>query len=215
VTIAVESILLNNYISDGRVNYSKLKEDEWLADQIECIRSTSLKEMTHNEKFVFWINTYNILTLHSVQLELNKNPDWKGNVLPISKLKFFISRKHEVAGKKLSLYHIENSILRKQFDDPRIHFALNCGSISCPYLPGRLFTVDNIEDYLNDMASNFINEQGGVVLKDDIVYLSRIFKWYKKDFNGDLLRFISDFWKGPPLERLKIKFMKYNWKINS
>ena len=211
----MDSILLKNYISDGRVNYAKLSQDKWLADQIEYIRNVSISNMTDTEQFVFWINTYNILTLYSVQLELAKKPNWKGNISPISKLKFFISRKHEVDGKKLSLYHIENSILRKQFGDPRIHFALNCGSISCPYLPERLFTVENIEDYLDDMASNFINEQGGVVLNGDIIYLSRIFKWYKKDFEGNLLRFITEYWKGPPLVKLKIKFMKYDWRINS
>ena len=176
MTLLVDSILLRNYISDGRVNYAKLSQDKWLADQIEYIRNVSISNMTDTEQFVFWINTYNILTLYSVQLELAKKPNWKGNISPISKLKFFISRKHEVDGQKLSLYHIENSILRKQFGDPRIHFALNCGSISCPYLPERLFTVENIEDYLDDMASNFINEQRGVVLNGDIVYLSRIFK---------------------------------------
>lgn len=130
---------------------------------------------------------------------------------------FFILRRHKIANQRISLYNLENRILRKQFQEPRIHFAINCASTSCPYLPERLFDAENLEEYLETLTHSFINDQGGVQIENDTLYLSKIFKWYAKDF-GDktaLLAFISKYWEGESLpDNPKIEYLTYDWSLN-
>ncbi|MCE7735290.1 MAG: DUF547 domain-containing protein, partial [Candidatus Heimdallarchaeota archaeon] len=131
---------------------------------------------------------------------------------------FFYLRKHKVAGMKLSLYTLENKILRKKFKDPRIHFAINCASISCPFLPGKLFLPENLSEFLEDLTEQFVNNQNSVILKENILYVSRIFKWYKKDFkgHGGVIPFIQKYWKGEKFSNnTKLKYLHYDWEINS
>jgi len=155
-----------------------------------------------------------------VLIELKKNPNWKGNISLLSKFRFFILRKFMVAGKKRSLNFIEHGILRKKFRDPRIHFAINCGSASCPYLPNQLFSVKTLERTLDKLTSFFINS-GNVRISNDgnVLFLSKIFKWYKKDFDntGGLEQFINKSWKKEPLNfsKLEIKYDDYDWQLNN
>lgn len=134
---------LKPYIdNNGLVKYESLKEDKWLTKQFQRLKTTDLHGMNYNEEFAFWLNAYNILTIKGVYMELERNPNWKGNISLINKIRFFFLRRFNVAGKKINLRNLENKILRKRFKDPRIHFAINCASKSCPNLPDRLFHAE-------------------------------------------------------------------------
>ncbi len=210
------NILLSKFIKNNLVDYDLLLEDDWLDKQIKMIECANLEKYSKKEKLVFWINTYNIIVLKSVIIEFSKNSNWRGNISIIGKFKFFIFRKHKVSNHYLSLYQIENTILRKEFNDPRIHFAINCASLSCPYLPDRLFDVDTIDDYLEYLTHEFINNKNNVIVMNNILYLNRIFKWYKNDFDskGGLITFINKY-TNDKLIFEKIKYFKYDWKVNS
>lgn len=116
--------------------------------------------------------------------------------------------------------YIKHSIIRRRFRDPRVHFALNCGSTSCPFLPNKLFQAESLDKCLNNLAKFFINS-GNVRIdeKTKTVYLSRIFKWYKRDFAtaGRLQQFINKYWKKDAIDftKLKIKFKDYDWSLNT
>jgi hypothetical protein len=115
--------------------------------------------------------------------------------------------------------------LRKRFKDPRIHFAINCASKSCPNLPNRLFTAENLDKYLDSLTISFINDTDHVFLdsKKDILYLNPIFKWYAKDFEtkGGVKRFIQFYLKdvgktiSESFKRAKIEYLTYDWSINA
>ena len=203
----------------GKVDYSLLKKDQWFWEQIFALENADLRNYTRNEKLAFWLNTYNLLTIKGVLIELDKNPKWKGNVTVLAKLRFFILRKFLVAGKKLSLNYIEKNIIRRRFKDPRVHFALNCGSASCPFLPNKLFQAESLDKYLDNLTKFFINS-GNVRIDEETrtVYLSRIFKWYKRDFAvvGGLEQFINKYWKKNVIDFTKylIKFEDYDWSLN-
>ena len=203
----------------GKVDYSLLKKDQWFWEQIFALENADLRKYTRNEKLAFWLNTYNLLTIKGVLIELDKNPKWKGNVTVLAKLRFFILRKFLVAGKKLSLNYIEKNIIRRRFKDPRVHFALNCGSASCPFLPNKLFQAESLDKYLDNLTKFFINS-GNVRIDEETrtVYLSRIFKWYKRDFAvvGGLEQFINKYWKKNVIDFTKylIKFEDYDWSLN-
>ena len=210
--------ILQPYIRDGKVDYQQLMGDDFLKNKISNIENAEILETTGLTEFSFWLDAYNLLTLNAVIDKLNKNPSWKGNLTIWSKINFFYLKRHRVAGKKLSLYTIENKILRKRFKDPRIHFALNCASVSCPVLPGSLFSGVELEDYLEELTSQFINDQHSVVLDNNILNVNRIFKWYKKDFKdpGGVIAFINKYWKGNAIsEDVTIKYLDYDWHINS
>jgi len=213
---------LQKWINEfGDVNYSKLNESKEFWKQIAIIENFDLKNINRKEKFAFWLNAYNFITIKSVLLELKKDPAWKGNLSLVSKLRFFILRKHKVAKGKYNLNSIEHKKIRKDFNDPRIHFAINCGSASCPYLPNQLFTSGNLEKTLDGLTKFFINSNANVCYDEklNLLFLNKIFSWYSKDFKseGGIKKFIAKYWKGPidKLENSKIYFKKYNWKLNA
>ncbi|NHK30698.1 MAG: DUF547 domain-containing protein [Asgard group archaeon] len=213
--------LLKNYINtQGFVDYNLIKNNEWFWEQITCIEKINLENLTKEEQFAFWLNTYNILIIRGVLYELEKNSDWKGNISLISKLRFFILRKYAVGGKKISLNFIEHKILRKRFRDPRIHFVINCGSISCPFLPNKLIKSENLDKTLKGLTSFFINS-GNIVIDSDnkLLVISKIFKWYKKNFNefGGVRKFINNYLKIKiqNIEDYSIRYEKYDWRLNN
>lgn len=217
---------LKPYIdSEGLVNYKSLKEDKWLSEQVKQLETANLQDMNNDEEFAFWLNAYNILTLKGVCVELKSNPKWKGNLSLIARVKFFVLRRFQVAGKKINLRDLENKILRERFKDPRIHFAINCASKSCPNLPDRLFKAESLDSYLDSLTTSFINDADHVFLDTEavILYLNPIFKWYKKDFkiSGGVKDFILKYLKNPSqsfintFKKAKIIHLKYDWAINS
>ncbi len=217
-----ENIMLKSYIdgSSGLVNYQKLKDDDWLHQKIKEWEETDLSSYTKQEEFAFWLNAYNLFTLNGVLLEFEKNPNWKGNTSFFSKFKFFYMRKFMIAQQKISLWKLENKILRKRFQDPRLHFAINCASNSCPYLPGRLFQAKTLDDYLDQLSIDFINNPQNVNFnhQQQVMNLSMIFKWFKKDFLplGGVISFIEKYHRSVPeqISEYKIKYIKYNWELN-
>ncbi len=124
------------------------------------------------------------------------------------------------------MYQIENKILRKEFSDPRIHFALNCASQSCPLLKDGLYSAENLDQELDMAATLFIRSFKGVWLdqKNRILYLSPIFKWYRKDFE-ESSESISEFVKKYLVEEdrqfieddpseMRIRHQEYDWALN-
>jgi hypothetical protein len=217
------NVVLKDFIdpTSGLVNYQKLKNDIWLQERVFEWESMDLKGFTFDEKFAFWLNAYNIFTLKGVLIELSKNPKWEGNLSYWSKIKFFFLRKFTIANQKINLRHLENKILRKEFKDPRIHFAINCASASCPYLPDRLFHAETLDNFLDSLTTDFIRNPKNLSYNQDskTLKLSMIFKWYINDFGGKegLLKFLNRYNKDIPLDSqsLNVDYFKYDWHINS
>lgn len=205
---------------EGKFDYNLLNANEvWLEEQIQEIKTTKIETLSKSDTFAFYLNAYNILTLKSVLIELNKNPNWEGNTGWVSRLRFFLLRKFSIGGKKMSLYTLENKILRKKFKDPRIHFALNCASNSCPALLGNLFIGESLDETLTLLTESFVNNPNNVSIDEErrIIFLNQIFKWYKKDFRPDgVINFIAKY-KNIQVNRLmnfQVKYLKYDWTLN-
>ncbi len=123
----------------------------------------------------------------------------------------------EVDGEPASLDHIEHKILRKEFDEPRIHFAINCASYSCPPLRPEAYQAIKLESQLEEQASLFINNPRWNIIRKDEVKLSSIFKWFTSDFtqNGNLREFVNRYSKNKIKSGQKISFMDYDWGLNN
>ncbi len=126
-----------------------------------------------------------------------------------------------------SLNDIEHGISRKNFKDPRVHFALVCASLSCPVLRSEAYTSDKLNNQLNEQGKLFVNNQhkNRFDLKNRVAYLSKIFDWYKSDFgksNKDLLLYISRYLNNPAVvksiknntDKWDIEYLPYNWCLN-
>jgi len=222
--------LLTQYVdAEGRVDYSSIDTEKAVEDYVKWLKSFDPENLkTKDEKLAFWINTYNMLTIHGVCSQLRKNPDFakKGNKSFFQRFRFFWLTKYQIGKRKYSLYQIENKILRKKFSDPRIHFALNCASQSCPLLKNNLYSAENLDQELDMAATMFIRSPKGAHLdrKNKILYLSSIFKWYKKDFekaSGSILEFVKKYLKEEDrkfiqdhLSEMKISYQGYDWGLN-
>ena len=226
--------LLKNHVDEnGNTNYrgfldNKVKLEEYL----ESLKLSKLSELNKiSEKLSFWINAYNALTIYQVILLAEK----KGKV-PKSYYKFgFLSAIHKIyedksfliAGMHVTLSEIENKILRGQFEEPRIHSALNCATGSCPIIRKEAYLPEKLNNQLEEATHKFVNSDNGVkIIKPGHLEVSKIIlSWYKNDFKnkfGSVLDFLKKYAQGIKLEELnklkndnELKVMKYDWKINS
>jgi GH15 family glucan-1,4-alpha-glucosidase len=228
----------------SRVAYEKMIGSDAYGEYLEL--SYSLRKMdlaqlqAREEKVAFWINLYNVIVIHAV-IELGVRDSVK------EVRNFFKRVRYQIGTMHFAPYEIEHGILRgnrrppyslfhtfskddERFAyrveslDPRIHFALVCASSSCP--PIDVYTAGNIDEELEISGRTFLNT-GGLVLdrKEQAASLSRIFKWYDKDFGenqADILRFASHYLYEEEdrifIEKhagdIKVYYQDYDWRLN-
>lgn len=212
--------LLNRHVDQGVVDYQGFQEDEADLDRyLEMLAEVDPDALSKDTRFSFYVNAYNAWT---IKLILSRYPD----ITSIKDLGSLFSSpwKKKIAridGELLTLDRIEHEILRKQFKDPRVHFAVNCASKSCPPLQGEPFVGERLDDQLNRAAVEFINNPHFNRLEGDTLWVSKIFDWFGEDFNQDVLgTFIR--YAEPQLKaelennrvRIKIRHLEYDWSLN-
>ncbi len=203
--------LLNSFVDDnGNVNYIGFKKESGTLNQyLEQLGSNTVNEdWSREKKLTYYINLYNAAT---VKLILDNYPLASITDIPKPWDKKWI----KYGGELISLGEIEHKILRKM-NEPRIHFAINCASFSCPKLLNAAYTEDKLDKQLDMAAKAFINDPSHNVISENKVQLSRIFKWYKKDFekNGSLILYLNQYLKSSISPDTKIEYIKYNWNLN-
>ena len=119
----------------------------------------------------------------------------------------------EIGGDYYSLNQIENDILRKQFPDPRIHFALNCAARSCPPLASFAFTPEQLDHQLDQQTRAFVNQTIRASEGSKPLYLNKIFDWYGADF-GDLHTFVNRYADKKISRDRPLIFKEYDWSLN-
>ncbi len=212
--------LLSRNIRNGLVDYRKLKKEESILDgYLEFLEETNINALSRNEKFAFYINAYNAWTL---KLVLSSYPgirsikDIKGGYGSPWKIPMV-----KTNGEVLTLDYIEHRILRPVFKDPRVHFAINCASISCPPLKHEAYRGEELERQLADSAETFINDGRNNYFRGDTLYISRLFSWFREDFGNDPIGFIRKYAHCELKEmirnsgnRIRIKYLPYDWSLN-
>ena len=142
---------LQKYVTDGKVNYQKVKSNETeLTVLTEYIASVSLDSLDANTKKAYLINVYNL----SVIQQVISNYPIKS---PMDVVGFFESTKFNVGGTKMTLNHIENEILRKEYKDPRFHFVLVCGALGCPVIADYAYNNLELESQLETQTKLALN----------------------------------------------------------
>lgn len=202
-------LLLSKYVSStGLADYRNFKKDEKLLDSyLELLKQNPPNRSdSKNEKLAYWINAYNAFT---IKLILQNYP--VRSIQNIENGKAWDKIWINIGGKNYSLNNIEHDIIRKQFNDPRIHFALNCSALSCPPLLNHAYEGSKLEAQLEQQSHSFINNPKYNQLTKAELKLSMIFKWYQDDF-GDVRKFIAKYAGINP--KAKISWLEYDWRLN-
>lgn len=204
-------VQLGQFVSDkGVVDYSGWQSQEAALDKyLEALsKAVPTKSTPADVEMAYWINAYNAFT---VKLILDNYPI--KSIMKLDNGKVW-DRKWIVLGNATySLNDIEHEILRKEFDDPRIHFAVNCAAQSCPPLWNRAFTKDNLDLGLEKRTRTFINNPVYNSLHKNKLTLSKIFDWYRQDF-GDLVAYVSQYTNMGIDKSATVNFHEYDWSLN-
>ena len=200
-------------------------------DKLSEVSRAGFDTWSKEKQLAFLINAYNAWT---VEFILTEYPDLEsikdlGSLFSSPWDKEFIP----LLGKKISLNDIEHGLIRgsDRYNDPRIHFAVNCASIGCPALREEAYTADNLEQQLTQQTERFLTDTSRNYIKGDSFYLSSIFKWYGDDFEvgfrgtKSIQSFIGLYAEALTLntqqaltlknQDFNVKFLDYNWKLNA
>lgn len=225
-----DNILKESVIYDDKQSWFNYKDldTKKLNIYLKSLSKVSKKEFnsfTKDQQLAFLINAYNAFTIKLIK----KNYPLKtiksiGSIFKSAwKIRFI-----NFLGDKVHLDNIEHDMIRKNFNEPRIHFAVNCASIGCPSLLNRVFIADRLEIQLSKVEKDFLTDfkKNRVDHKNNKIYLSKIFKWYGKDFTknyGTLNNYIIKFFKKTEgkknikldkLQKYSIEWTYYNWDLN-
>ena len=212
--------LLARYVKEGGVDYRGFKDEEAKLDQyLKILENTHTKALSRDEQFAFYVNAYNAWT---IKLILSGYPGVKSikdlGSLFKSPWKKKICR---IDGGILSLDDIEHKVLRPRFQDPRVHFAVNCASRSCPPLISEPYEGSQLNEQLDSAVRAFLNNPERNYLEGNELYVSKIFKWFSDDFNDDVVGFFLTYAEGAFREnltanrdRIKVKHLHYDWSLN-
>jgi len=212
--------LLLKYVKNGVVDYAGFKREEARLNQyLKVLERTESGSLDRKEQFAFYVNAYNAWT---IKLILSAYPGID-SIKDLSGL-FKSAWEKEIAhidGKVVTLDHIEHDILRPKFKDPRVHFAINCASKSCPPLISEPYTGAVLEQQLDAVVKAFLNDPKRNRLEGNTLYASKIFKWFKDDFNKDIIGFFLKYTEGSlrknltaNRDKIKIKYLDYDWSLN-
>ena len=204
------NILLGKYVdANGNVNYKELKRNKKDLDALydKIISISPQDDWNRDQALAYWINLYNVATL---RLIVNNYP-----TTSITKLeggKPWDKKWIKVGGRILSLNNIENDIIRPEFKEPRIHFAVNCAAASCPPLLNEAFDPDRLDKQLEKQTRAFLNDSDYNSISGSKLKLSKIFDWYKEDF-GDLKTYIAPYVE-TNIDDASVSFLEYKWALN-
>ncbi len=214
--------LLRKYINAaGEVNYKGFIADSVLfKSYLKALSAHHPNEKiwTRNEQMAYWINAYNAFTIKLIcdHYPIASIKDVKRGIPLVSDtwaINFI-----NIEGKTYNLNNIEHGILRPQFNDPRIHAAVNCASKSCPKLRNSAYTAENLDAQLTEQMRAFINDPlRNHILSSQSAEVSKIFSWFSGDFTKaqpTVIDFINIYSAKKLNKNAKISHLDYDWSLN-
>ncbi|MBY0564377.1 MAG: DUF547 domain-containing protein [Hyphomonadaceae bacterium] len=233
---AAYDALLQRYVSasaDGvnRVDYARWSANaadrSALDDYVDELAAQRPSTLSRDRAFAYWVNLYNAVTL---QVVLERYPvrsirDIKSEGAPFDPRAFigpWRTKRVTVEGRRLSLDDIEHTILRPTYNDPRVHYAVNCASIGCPNLMNRVWRAETLDADLDAAARAYVNHPRGVsVSADGDVRVSSIYRWFRDDFgtsDANVIAHLRRYADADLAARLaratRISGHDYDWSLN-
>jgi hypothetical protein len=224
-----DRLLAGHVSAEGLVDYAGIAEAAELDLYLASLAAATLDRLPPRERLALWINAYNAYTI-----ALIVRHDERESIRNINRTLGLFAGKGPwkerfatVAGQTYTLDEIQNEIIRKRFDEPRVHFALVCAALGCPPLRREAYVGSRLDEQLDDQARTFLTEsprKNRVDAAAGVVHLSPIFRWYRDDFPAGprgLGRFLADLFPPGPerslLEggRFDVRYTRYDWALNA
>lgn len=227
--------LLQTYVDEnGMVDYQSLQQNRQGLDQfnasIGAVSSATYESWSDNQKIAFLINAYNSFTLQSI-IDQDPIKDSIRDIPGVWRIRTF-----EIAGESKTLDNIEHQTLRKDFNEPRIHAALNCTALSCPPLRPEPYVADQLDQQLDEQVEKWLSSSYGVQIDREAaeVKISEIFDWFGEDWLADYgvesgfagsdkeraaLNFMTQYLEPEDAAYLEagdyqVKYLDYDWSLN-
>jgi hypothetical protein len=223
--------LLSRYALDGgrRFDYAGLKkEEDRFESYVAALAAVDLATLSASELQALFVNAYNAYTVRTILSRVTSDGTYR--IESIQDIENVFTREdHVVGGFRLSLDNIEHNVLRPTFRDPRLHFAVNCASISCPPLPTSAFTGVGIDSELEGAAMSTLRNRDYVSVDGDALVLTKILEWYGSDFTDpayrgseeSVARFVRKYatedvraWIDGLGGDVPLRFRDYDWRLN-
>lgn len=218
--------VLSNFVVNARVDYAGLKAapaqlDEYL-QQIASVSSADFARWPRDERLALLLNLYNAQTLKLIADHHPLKSIRDIGILPGAAWRQPVVR---FGGRVLSLDHLEHQIIRAEYDEPRIHFAVVCAAVSCPPLRAEPYVASRLAEQLDDQARRFLaaTDKNQFDAATGILWLSAIFDWYEADFTkpaGSLVNYVKPFLPADTVaalagsKKVEVKFLDYDWSLN-
>jgi hypothetical protein len=222
ISHALYDSLLRKYVnSEGLVDYKGFIKDSIEFKSYLNLLSANYpneKNWSKEERLAYWLNAYNAFT---IKLICNYYPvasikDVKSGIPFVSDtwtIEFF-----SIEGKKYNLNNIEHGIVRPKFNDPRVHCALNCASMSCPKLLNEAYRAEKLNEQLDAQVRGFLKDSSrNKIISTEKAELSKIFTWFEGDFkkvSPSVIAFINKYSDVKLSEKAKLGYLDYDWKLN-
>jgi hypothetical protein len=216
---------LKTFVKDALVDYGALRAsrkdlDRYLGE-VAGLSEGEFNAWPERQRLAFLLNAYNAFTLelildHYPVKSIKEIGGWLKGPWDQPVVRLF--------GRSSTLNDLEHKILRVQFAEPRIHFALVCAARGCPPLRSEAYVAERLETQLDDQARQFLAsaDKNRVEGSERVVHLSPIFKWYGADFekqSGSVLAALKPYWPKEAAAMLgrgdfKIRYTDYDWSLN-
>jgi len=204
------------HVNEGLVDYPSISRDKNYHLYLSALEpDTPLP--SPSAALAYWINAYNALAIKGIL-------DGRSPESFFGKIGYFYNAEYKVNGRTINLYDLEHGIIIP-LGEPRIHFALNCASVSCPALSNKPYLADTLEQQLENAAATFINDNSRNRFDYDTktAYLSEIFDWFEQDFakhSGSVQNFLALYVTDNRISNalanneFTIEYLEYDWSLN-
>ncbi len=217
---AWNELLKKHVDNEGLVNYQGFIKDKGVFQSYLDLLSQNHPNSSNwskDEQLAYWINAYNAFTIKLIidYYPVQSIKDIAGSIPFVNSpwdVKFI-----EIEGETYDLNNIEHGIIRKQFQEPRIHFALVCAAVSCPKLRNEAYVAERLDDQLEDQAIGFFNNPAKNKIESNRAEVSKLLSWYGGDFkigNQTKIDYINRYSKVKLNDEAKLDFMDYDWNLN-
>lgn len=204
---------LSANVKGGKINYKSIYANKTPLEELVNFAALKQSFISQAEEKTFFLNSYNILVIKGI---ITAYPT-KG---PMDIPGFFDKKTFLLNGNSVTLNGIENDIIRKKFNDARIHFALVCGAKSCPPIQSYAFKTEKLDAQLETLARLNIQNNAFTIIdiKKRTASVSMIFNWYKDDFikaKGSVINFLNAYLKSPLPANTIVTNYNYDWALNT
>ena len=236
--------VLGRYVVGTRVDYAALRDDraalDGVVDAFGQVSSSELEEWPAEQQIAYWVNAYNAFTLQAVIDHYPIDGGWFSFVrwAPRNSIKqiagVWTDLRWAAGGLEVTLDEIEHETLRVKYQEPRIHFAINCAALSCPPLRREPYVAARLDLQLMLAARDFLASPQGSQVDGDTLWVSSIFSWFGDDFIDDYahlvdadasdrdratLGVVAKYGPAPASSvaqsgRARLHFLKYDWGLN-